>query len=396
MSRLIIVVGSADYSLCMTGDLSWLPDRHLPVAATLAHADELIETIGDLVLEYLRVSGGPIELTEVIDGRVSHTTIAGVSQVPRAVALYTADALTTLRAAIEHTLYTEVEHALKGRQMTGSESRSIEVPANISAEDFEKWVRDRKKRTPPPMHLGSPLLERVRELQPYHLRKRPNDHPLKVLAEHSNLAKHRMPAVAAARVAAVRPDSPGGDIHITPATQTPARPGDVLATSPMGVRTPVSLFPTVSLRRPHTGEWPILIHELAWLAEWTRTVAIPILVTGSTNVDDIPPRYDTHRSHEDERGAIAAGAELTALQVLDRRRDVAIVRMDLPEILALHSDKPSPDLLAAWVASLDDDAVMERMERLKPGTSSEARLRTWEVAGELVAEMRRHHETTGN
>lgn len=362
------------------------------MAATLAHADELIEMTGDLVFAYLRASGGPIELAEVIDGRVSHTTIASVSQVPRAVVLYTADALTTLRAAIEHTLYTEVEHALKGRQMTSSESRSIEMPASISAEGFEKWARDRKKRTPLPMHLGSPLLERVRELQPYHLRKRPEDHPLKVLAEHSNLAKHRMPAVAAARVAAVRPDSPGGDIHIAPATQSPARPGDVLATSPMGVRTPVSLFPTVSLQRPHTERWPILIHELAWLADWTRTVAIPILVTGSTNVDDIPPRYDTHRSHEDDRGAIAAGFDVTALQVLDHRRGVAMMRTSLPELLALHSDQPSP-ALAAWVASLDDDAVVERMERLQPATSAEALMRTWEVASELLDEMRQHHET---
>lgn len=50
----------------------------------------------------------------------------------------------------------------------------------------------------------------------------------------------------------------------------------------------------------------------------TRTVAIPILATGSSSVDDIRPRYDTLQNHEDERGAIAVGTGVTALQVLDR------------------------------------------------------------------------------
>lgn len=297
----------------MTGDLSWLPDRHLQAAASLAHADELIEIVGDIVFEYLRIPDGPIELTEVSDGAVSRTTIARVHEVPRGVALYTADVFTTLRAAIEHTLYAEVEYSMGSQLMTGGESRAVEMPAHATVDGFNKWARDRQKRAPVPLHPGSSLITRMSELQPYQFRNSPDSHPLKALVEHSNLAKHRMPAVAAAKVAAVRPDSVGSGIIIAPINPGPAQAGDVLATNKMGVRTPVTFFPSVSLQRPHTGEWRILVHELAWLSKWTRTVAIPILVTGSKDVPALPARYDTHQSHTDERSAIAAGTDTTAL-----------------------------------------------------------------------------------
>ena len=66
----------------MTGDLSWLPDRHLPVVATLAHADSLIERVGDQVLAHLAQEGGPIELTEIRTGNVSRTTVTKIRPIP--------------------------------------------------------------------------------------------------------------------------------------------------------------------------------------------------------------------------------------------------------------------------------------------------------------------------
>lgn len=161
----------------MTGDLSWLPDRHLSVAATLARADSLIERLGGQVLGYMAQECGPIELAENRVGNVSRTTVARIRPIPRSIPLIVADVLTTLRAAIEHTLYAEVEFALGRASMTEPQSKSVEMPALSTAEDFEKWIHDRRKRAPAPLLLGSPLIARIRTLQPYHLRTAPGSPP---------------------------------------------------------------------------------------------------------------------------------------------------------------------------------------------------------------------------
>lgn len=379
----------------MVSDLSWLPDRHLPVAATLAHADELIERVCDLAFSYSDEGDGPLSLAEVLAGPVSHATVTHVRPLPRAVALYVADALTTLRAAIEHTLYAEVEHAA-GRELTAKEARSIEMPTHTTAENFDKWVRDRKSKGAPAwLQLGSPLVGRIRTLQPYHLRKTPDEHPMRVLSEHTNLAKHRMPVLAAARIGRLIPDFQAPGVIVNPPTGEPVRAGDVLATTPLGTRVPVSVFPTIAVRRPHTGQWPVLVNELTWLATWTRTVAVPVLVTGGTDVDALPARYDTTVGYDDDRAALAAGTASTAAERLNHRIQVSIVRADLPEILALDPSHTPRALLAGWVASLDDESVLERMSRLQPGVGVTAMRRTAAVAAELVAEARAHRGDQG-
>lgn len=45
----------------------WLPERHLGVAATLSHADELIGQVGDLLFDYQSQPDGIISLKEVLD-----------------------------------------------------------------------------------------------------------------------------------------------------------------------------------------------------------------------------------------------------------------------------------------------------------------------------------------
>lgn len=138
----------------MTGDLSWLPDRHLPVVATLAHADTLIERVGDQVLAYLGQEGGSVKLAETLEGDVSQTVVSEIQPIPRSIPLIVADVLTTLRAAIEHTLYAEVEHGLGSTSITEPQAKAVEMPAQLTAEDFDKWVHDRRKRAPAPSSLA--------------------------------------------------------------------------------------------------------------------------------------------------------------------------------------------------------------------------------------------------
>ncbi|TFD12143.1 hypothetical protein [Cryobacterium sp. TMT4-10] len=48
----------------------WLPERRLGMAATLAHADELIEQVGELLFGYLAQEGGVVSIKEVPKGPV--------------------------------------------------------------------------------------------------------------------------------------------------------------------------------------------------------------------------------------------------------------------------------------------------------------------------------------
>jgi len=372
-------------------DLFWLPDRHVQVAATLAHADDLFGQLTEVLFAYQAQPGGTIGLEEVPAGAVSRTTVISVASLPRSVPLLAADVLTTLRAAVEHTLFAEVEHANR-RPLTAVEARLIEMPAALTAEKFEGWVRDRmKKGAPKPLHLGSPLLERMRKLQPYQRSGSPGEHPMALLADHSNLAKHRMPAVAALRLAMIRPDDGtpvDPRVRIPNPVEGPVKVGDVLAETPRGVRVPVSLFPTVGLNRPGTDRWPVLVKELDAIASWVRTQAVPILITGTPDVDPLPAGFDIVQGHDDERAAIGAGTQTTARDRYRRRLDVAIVRMDLPELIAAHPDQPDRGPIDRWVASLGDDELLERMGRFRAGRTVAAAERTFRLVETMLAEVR--------
>lgn len=100
----------------------------------------------------------------------------------------------------------------------------------------------------------------------------------RVLAEHTNHAKHRAPAVAATRLGAVvvhRHDSPP---RIEPDSGGPLRPlrrGDVLAGIPAGEHVPLDIWPAVAIQRPHTASWHVIVRELSDIQDWVRSVAIP-------------------------------------------------------------------------------------------------------------------------
>lgn len=306
--------------------------------------------------------------------------------------LLAADVLTTLRAAVEHTLFAEVEHANR-RPLTAVEARSIEMPAALTADDFGKWLAGRKSRAPRPLQAGSPLLEWMRTLQPYQRASSPGEHPMALLVAHSNLAKHRMPAVAALRLAMIRPDDGtplDPRVKIPNPVEGPVKVGTVLAETPVGVRVPVTLFPTIGMNRPGTDRWPVLVMELDELASWVRKQAVPILITGTADVDALPARYDIDVGHDDARSAIAAGTYATAGERYRVRLGAAVSRIDLPGLIASHPDHPDRNPIDRWVASLSDDELLRQMSRLKPvGTSADPR-HTMRVLDDMLAEVRAH------
>ncbi|MGW5906678.1 hypothetical protein ACWFQ6_33640, partial [Streptomyces althioticus] len=125
----------------------WLPDHQLHVAPTLAHVDQLIAHITRIIHDY--TDQGPLALTEVVHGDRFHLKVTAVAPIPGVLPRLVADVLTQLRAALEHTLYAEVEHLLQ-RPLTDQEARCIEMPACTEPARFDTWLaHGRRSRLAP-------------------------------------------------------------------------------------------------------------------------------------------------------------------------------------------------------------------------------------------------------
>src|SRR5690606_9699687 len=114
----------------------------------LSHADELIGQLGDLLFAYQTQADGVVGLREVPAGSISRTVVARVAPIPRKVPLLVADALVALRAALEHTVFAEVEF-LEGAPLDEKTARLVEMPASDTWEKFEEWKRKQLRSRPP-------------------------------------------------------------------------------------------------------------------------------------------------------------------------------------------------------------------------------------------------------
>ncbi|WP_086825923.1 hypothetical protein [Allokutzneria sp. NRRL B-24872] len=341
-------------------DYSWLPEHQFHTAYTLAHVDALIGRAGEVLYDYF-LDPGPFTLENIVDGQIVEVRVKKLAPLPAAVARYAADAMTQLRALIEHTIFAEVEYLL-GRALTDDEARAIEMPAATSEAKFVEWLRQRRRRDLLPLHDGEPLVRRLRHLQPYQ-RVDIDNHPMRVLAEHTNLAKHRTPAIAAVRLGRVILDAP--EPAVTTMVGGPLQVGDVLAAGPSGKQVPLTILPEVSIQRPHTKTWHIVMKELGALQEWTRTTAIPHLIAGTSDVSQLPPGLDITIGHENVRAALSAASEKSAVQRSLWRIQAETARQSLTEILALHHQRVDPAVIRTWLDGLNDDAVMTAVGRMQ-------------------------------
>lgn len=351
---------------------AWLPDHHLPVAATLAHADEIIGQLAQILFDYQTHPEGIIQLREEPRTAHSEIVVAAVSPIPRKVPLLVADALVALRNAIEHTLFAEIE--FRDGALGEKAAKTVEMPAARKYDDFDGWVKGRQKNGPASLQRGSELLRRIEALQPFHRTKDPHEHPLALLALHTNYSKHRAPAVTAVRLAAVyredRTPPPLTDVERRP--EVPLQVGEVIAEAPRGQQVPFALFPAIGINRPGTDRWPVLMKELDELATWVRTQAVPRLITGTNPLaPDLPPRYEIAIGSDDDRSALGAGSTLSAARLHSDRLSAAIVRRDMTETLGQMDDAPDEKQLAAWLATLSDQEMLARMDMLQATTTYE-------------------------
>lgn len=346
---------------------SWLPDHHLGVAATLAHADDTIGQVSDLLFDYQTKSDGPFGLRQEHRDGLVRSVVDRVDPVPRKVPRLVADALGSLRAAIEHTVFAEVEF-LEG-QLNDKSAKSVEMPASTTRENFQEWLKKLRKNGPASLQSGSELARRIESLQPFHIRRNPGRHPLARLTEYTNHAKHRTPVVASVRIAAMyREDNLPPSVRDLPKfPEEPMRVGDVIAETPAGTVVPMNVFPTIGIHRPSTTLWPILMQELDEISRWVRTQAVPRLITGGEPPEPmLPASYEIAVGTDDERRAIADGVCMSAAERHARRLMAASGRKDLAEDISLFPDSPSSDRVNTWLAQLSDEAIIERVNRLSP------------------------------
>lgn len=350
----------------MSSSYAWLPDHHLAVAATLAHADELIGEVASLLFDYQTQSEGTIQLREVPMITHSRTVVVSMSPMPRKVVLLVADALVVLRNAIEHTLFAEVEY--RDGTLDEKAAKVVEMPAAQTYDAFDAWLKGRAKNGPPSLQRGSELIKRIERLQPFHRTVSSHDHPMALLASHTNHSKHRAPAVTAVRLAAIHREdlTPPSLADVERRPEVPLQVGEVIAETPRGQRIPVALFPTIGINRPGTERWPVLMKELDELATWVRTQAVPRLITGiEPPAPALPARYEISVGREDERSALPSGSATSAAQSYSDRLGAAAVRLDMVETIVQMENAPSATQISAWLESLSDQELLARMRKLR-------------------------------
>ncbi|WP_285117272.1 hypothetical protein [Leifsonia sp. fls2-241-R2A-40a] len=329
--------------------LEWLPPHQRHAVFTLGQVDDHIDKVGDMLFAYLK--DGPLELTNERVGDSVATRVVAVRPLPEGVARSVADALTQLRAVLEHTLFAQVEHEAK-RRLTEQEASAIEMPATTAREGFDGWLNNGRHNRR--KFITSSVIERVRALQPAGTPD-PKGHPLAALATYTNHAKHRAPAVAATLLGAVVLLVPG-PVRLASGPDRPLRRGDTLMTVPNGVILPADIWPKVSIQQPKLGTWAVVMQELQRIEDWVRTVAIPIIVTGETDVEELPPGVDVTIAHSNFAEAVRTAQRRPAAARHSQRLQLRAVRESLPGTLAA-SGLVGLREAAAWSETADDELV---------------------------------------
>lgn len=339
--------------------MTWLPPAHHRIVYTLAQVDKHLSRAAETYYRYAG-TGKPFELEQQIENDRHVIRVAEVRPIPVSLALDTADALTQMRAAVEHTVYTEVEVQL-GRALTSAERRRVEMPAHDTLQSFRDWQKKQKSLSV--FESGQPLGDRIESLQPFNS-PTPNEHPMKLLAEHTNQAKHRTPLVAAARIGKVVPDRrTQTDVRVLTTNETtdPVQVGDEIGSVPRGAQISADIWPEVSIERPHTGSWHVLSTELQKIEEWCRLEAIPTLIGAPMAVvQPLPVTVGLGEPAQDLEAVIDSVGQQGSKNAFVRmaeRIQADIARVGVLDVLSLHNPGKR-DAFIGWVTTLTNDRVM--------------------------------------
>jgi hypothetical protein len=333
---------------------SWLPEHQGHVLFTAAHIDGTINNLSVVLERYQR--DDPVQLAPRFTETEEQVVLEGIRPLPQAAPRLFADALNQARNSIEHALFAEVLYRLN-RPLTPDESKAVEIPASDTREKFELWAKHKHRASIGLFAPGDDLYERILRLQPFQRQDR-DQHPLRLLVEHTNFTKHREPTVAFARVARIdadsaRPRRPASERDVVEV-------GDVLAAVPIGKREMFTVWPEVAVQRPHTREWATLIKEVGDIADWVRRQALPILITGRSNLPPVPPSLDISVAYDSVGAAWLAAGRTPAAKRMQNRLTSESLRADVLEMMVDRYGAESRRKFSPWLDAMSDETVMEK------------------------------------
>jgi len=343
----------------VSAPIFWLPDHQRHAFYTIAHADATIDRMARILETYLQPPG-PLDLRSRLTPTNEEVVLVGIAPLPEAVPRLFSDVLNQLRNVLEHTLSAEVRQWLP-RDLTVDEARALEVPATGSEAAFDAWIRHKHRKSHGLFVRGSDLGERLARLQPWN-RHDADMHPLRRLVAHTNAAKHQAPTVTTVRVGKVvrdsaRRDDPS-DAHDLGGV------GSVIASVPRGTVEGISVWPQVAVRRPHTAELRTLMWEVREIEEWVRLTAVPILITGRTDLPELRPHLDVNEGFESATHAWSVAREKSAAVRASERLQAAVLRDDIAQMMVAEDGEASRDAYTQWLGAVEDARVVAMFEPL--------------------------------
>ena len=139
----------------------------------------------------------------------------------------------------------------------------------------------------------------------------------------------------------------------------------MLAIAPAKRQVGFSIWPQVSIQRPHTQSWHNLLHELRDLEHWVREVAIPILITGTSDVPALPPHLDITVGYTNIRAALTAADPTPAAARTENDLQAGVARESLLGIIMLHPEAGQhATAITRWIAELGANEVRQKFDSL--------------------------------
>jgi hypothetical protein len=130
--------------------------------------------------------------------------------------------------------------------------------------------------------------------------------------------------------------------------------------------------------------------ELGEIETWARTIALPVLIAGRTDVTPLPPQLDTSIGYDDTYAALSEAGTVPAAQRMSRRMQAAVVRLGIADTLALHPESPDSATVSGWLDALYDEQVFNKQIQLSHAARSGNPLLLDGTVRQLIAESIQH------
>lgn len=250
-----------------------------PIAERLARAEELATSARDVAKNY--ETSGKVRIVKEVDGDAVQLHLRVSAPPPPRLALLVGEAVHQLRASLDNLVVILADQSA-GSRLSADEARHLQFPIASTAEAFVGSTRQLRG-------LREDFIDRIEEVQPYHLLSyshgeaapiRADQEPLAELRELSNHDKHRRVHLVLHRASGLEVHhdgrTPGPGIHLS---RDILNDGDLIArvnnAKPSEVHATVELM----LEHPITGR-PLRLEAILNRLIWMLSAEVIPHITG--------------------------------------------------------------------------------------------------------------------